>query len=394
VKYYIGQLLASTAFTIVTLYYPLRYYEETGSTLYLSLLVTYYNVMNAIGSYFWGWLIDNSRRRKELFLLYTASGIPILFGLDTEAYPYVYGLVGFISSLGGPLYSTFILERFDVDSLPKQNSLLSIATIGGNVLGSLIVPEVSFREPVLLTLFTAAFLVSAVVMPNYEGEPRADKAERRNDVVTAFRPITIMFVFSFSAEIFYILFIPLLQSYRLPHSVYYTSYFLLYVTQIALFYAAPRIVKGIEGLTALTSVMGRMIVLYWIVSKMPITPVSAAALFVAFGSMWSFFSTSFYSLVLKRLRSNRGQVIGLLNASGDIGSSIGSFVPSLLNEYPLYVSYEVSYVGFALSGAMWIAYVKALKTPSSSRPPRRVSSQPRLRERIPAFLKVFRSHRP
>jgi len=216
VKYYIGQLLASTAFTIVTLYYPLRYYEETGSTLYLSLLVTYYNVMNAIGSYFWGWLIDNSRRRKELFLLYTASGIPILLGLDTEAYPYVYGLVGFISSLGGPLYSTFILERFDVDSLPKQNSLLSIATIGGNVLGSLIVPEVSFREPVLLTLFTAAFLVSAVVMPNYEGEPRADKAERRNDVVTAFRPITIMFVFSFSAEIFYILFIPLLQSYRLP----------------------------------------------------------------------------------------------------------------------------------------------------------------------------------
>jgi MFS family permease len=393
VRYYLGQLLANSAYTIITLYYPLKYYELTGSTFDLSLMITYYSVMNALGSYFWGWVVDNTRVRKPLFVIYVVSGVPLSFALSTGLYPYFYGLVGFASALGGPLYSTFMLERFDVENLPKQNALLSIASLGGNVIGSVIVVHSPLRAELIVTLFLAATLTNATLIPSYSGEVRADKAERVQDFRDTLIPILIFFAFNSSTEVFYILYIPLLKEKGIPTDYYFMSYTGLYLLEIAMFYVAPKIVKGLEGFTAGLSILGRSLVIYWILSDLPVNEFSVLVLFLSFGSLWSIFSTSYFSLVLSNLKKNRGQVVGLINAFGDVGSSLGSFVPSILSGFPLEASYQVSFVGFVISGALWVTYVRALKTPSSSGPLGKASSRPRSKARIPAFLKASRSHR-
>ena len=377
VRYYLGLFTVNAALTVISLYYPLRYYSETHSSTGLSMVITYYNVLNALGAYFWGYLIDRTNVRKPLFIAHPIAQILPSVCLFETGNPILYGVMGFTAALGSPLYSSFVLERFPLEDLPKQNSYLSIASLGGNILGSLISLTPINKELVVVTLLAIAIPMNVSLIPNYRSENGEHSGLSLSDVKEVYKPLIIIFIFNTAAETFYILYLPQLEASGAPSSLYFMSYMTLYAVQLVLFFKVPSFVKDLEGFWALLAVTIRSSIISLFVTGIPLHPYALSALFVAFGSMWSIFSVPFYSLVLKTVRRNRGQITGLLSAGADFGTSIGSFATYVEEALNPSLAYEISFLGFAVSGIMWASYVRDLKRLSFSLLPRRASSQPR-----------------
>ena len=376
-RYYLGLFTVNAALTLISLYYPLKYYTETHSSAGLSVAVTYYNVLNALGSYVWGYVIDRSSVRKPLFIAYPIVQIlPAIYLFQTDN-PILFGVLGFTSALSSPLYSSLVLERFPLEDLPKQNSYLSIASLGGNILGSLASLTAADKELITVALMAIAVPLNALFIPNYRSENRGATGLNFEDVKEVYKPLVIIFLFNTAAETFYILYIPQLEASGGTKDLYFISYMTLYVVELILFFKVPSIVKDLEGSWALLAVTTRSLIISLFVAGIPFTPYVLSALFVAFGSMWSIFSVPFYSLVLKTVKRNRGQVTGLLSAGADFGSSLGSFATFVEEVLSPSMAYEISFLGFAVSGIMWASYVRDLKRLSFSLLPRKASSQPR-----------------
>ena len=376
-RYYLGLFIVNAALTIISLYYPLQYYTETHSSAGLSVVVTYYNVLNALGSYVWGYVIDRSSVRKPLFIAYPiAQVLPTMYLFNTGN-PVFFGIIGFTSALSSPLYSSLVLERFPLEDLPKQNSYLSIASLGGNIVGSLVSLAPVNKELMTATLLAVAVPLNVILIPNYRNENKGSVGLGLSDVKEVYKPLLIIFIFNTAAETFYILYIPQLEASGGPKGLYFLSYMMLYVIELVLFFKVPSIVKDLEGFWALFAVTTRSVIVSMFVTGASVNPYLLSTLFVAFGSMWSIFSVPFYSLVLKNVKRNRGQVTGLLSAGADFGSSLGSFATFVEEVFSPSMAYEMSFLGFAVSGIMWASYVRDLKRLSFSLLPRKASSQPR-----------------
>ena len=376
VRYYLGLFIVNAVLTIISLYYPLKYYTDTHSSAGLSVVVTYYNVLNALGSYLWGYVIDRSSVRKPLFIAYPiAQVLPALYLFTTDN-PIFFGILGFTSALSSPLYSSLVLERFPLEDLPKQNSYLSIASLGGNIVGSLVSLAPVNKELMTLTLLAVAVPLNIVLIPNYRSENRGSAGLNFDDIKEVYKPLLIIFIFNTAAETFYILYIPQLEASGGPKSLYFLSYMTLYIIELILFFKVPSIVKNLEGFWALLAVTTRSAIISLFVTGTSLNPYLLSTLFIAFGSMWSIFSVPFYTLVLKNLKRNRGQVTGLLSAGADFGSSLGSFATFIEEVWSPSMAYEMSFLGFVISGIMWASYVRDLKRLSFSLLPRKASSQP------------------
>ncbi|MEM2662694.1 MAG: MFS transporter, partial [Metallosphaera sp.] len=70
---FLSQPLLITATTYMGIWYPVTLYSQTKSIFLLGLATTLYNMSNAIGSYFWGDLLDKTERRFEYGILLPVS---------------------------------------------------------------------------------------------------------------------------------------------------------------------------------------------------------------------------------------------------------------------------------------------------------------------------------
>lgn len=350
---YIGQLFASTVLTEVTILYPVQLYASTRSVIALGVVTALSGILSAIGSYFWGMMLDKLQKRKEFFMVLGISMIVIVILYWMKLFLAAYLSASFISSLDGTLYSLLLLERFSLEELNKQNSRLSQFSLGGNILGNMLA---AFYNSVFVMLIFAilAFSLMIFFIPNYIPPVKQHNDEHLEKVNTKILllPLLSFLLFNFAAQVFYTLFIPLNYLMNNPTYVIFISYAILYVVEEVVYIKVPNIVKDKEkSYSIIIPFLRALIMLWlgWIVMLNLKIGIAIISVFIIFGTLWTFYNISFFTLLFKVARKNKGSILGIFNLSSNLASTIGSvFAGSVANE-SFSLAYLSGFYSFMLS---------------------------------------------
>ena len=359
-KFFLGQTFIVAGLTMLSLLYPIALYQHTHSMTLLGLSIALYNIANGLGSYFWGVLIDKSRERYFYFILLPIGGIIISFiTLKTSFGIIGYTALGFFSALDGPLYSVLLLEQLEVEKTVLGNVRLSQLSLAGNILGSVIGAVIAdFR--ILLAFFLIALILNAVLIPRYKGEIREDKREKVRTIKDLTEALLSFSIFNLSAEIFYVIYIPTLGLFRLPSYVYFLSYTGLYVLDEYVYDKAVKIVKENEIYYSflVMSLRGLIMIILGVLTFFKINiEYGIMLLFVSFGSLYPLYSTSFFSLMFKNIKKNRGAILGIFNAGESFASAGGSTLTALISEQNIPQAYFMGFFGFSLAFFLWLDFL-------------------------------------
>ncbi len=368
-KVFIGQALVTTVVTELTLLYPVEIYNETKSVFLLGIVSMLFNATNALGSYVWGNIIDSVRRRKEFFILLPASIAPCVFLLSSGSIALGflgYSLLGFIYAIDSPLYSIFLLENFTFEQLPRANIRLSQFTLAGNIAGSLL--ATAGLPPTYIASLLAISLISNIVfLRRIAGARNKDKTEEKREIRSKLQAIISFFVFNFAAEVFYTVYVPFNYAMGNPEYLIFVSYTLLYVLDEFFYYLSSRVIENREVfliyfvtfVRAVISLSASLI----IASRIKLGPLSVP-LFLSFGSIYPIFSSSFFSIMFRNLKKNRGTIIGVFNAVEDVANIMGSLVAGLIGG-TLTNAYVVVFYSFLLSSFLFADYTRRVLVSSS-----------------------------
>jgi MFS family permease len=369
VKVFIGQAFIVAGLTMLSLLYPISLYNETHSTALLGLSITLNNLAVAAGSYVWGLLLDKSKERYFYTILLPLSGLLISFIIFRTPFGLLgYSLVGFFSALDSPLYSIILLEQLTPEMIVVGNSRLSQLSLAGNIAGSILGAVLPHFE-IPLVLFALGTAINAMVIPRYKGEIREDKNERIREFKILLKPLISFSMFNLSAEIFYVMFIPLLTIYKVPSWTYFLSYTALYIVDEYVYYRSPQMVKDNELYYAFSVISLRssiVLVLGFLVFFSINLSYGIMPVFLVFGSSYPLYSTAFFSLMFKNLSKNRGAIIGLFNAGENLASAAGSILSAIVNPHSISQAYFISFFGFVISFFMFYDYVNSVKVASSA----------------------------
>ncbi|BCU69486.1 MFS transporter [Stygiolobus caldivivus] len=368
-KIFLGQTFIVAGLTMLSLLYPISLFDETHSTALLGLSITLNNLAVAIGSYVWGVLLDKSRERYLYALLLPLSGLLTSFIIFRTPFGLVgYSLVGFFSALDSPLYSVILLEQIAPEMLVVGNSRLSQLSLAGNITGSLLGALFPHFE-VPFVLFGLGALVNSIAIPKYKGDIREDRVERIKEFKVMLKPLISFSMFNLSAEVFYVMFIPLLTIYRLPSWTYFFSYTVLYITDEYVYYKSPQMVRDNELYYTFIIIFLRssiVLTLGLLVFASINLSFGIMPIFLAFGSSYPLYSTAFFSLMFKNLSKNRGAIIGLFNAGENLASAGGSILSAFVNPHSISQAYFISFFGFVISFFLFYDYITSVKVVSSS----------------------------
>lgn len=366
---FLSQPLLITATTYMGIWYPVTLYSQTRSIFLLGLATTLYNLSNAVGSYFWGDLLDRTGRRLEygISLPVLLSISALLLGGKLEESLVGYTLSGFASALNSPLYSLLLLENYSFEEIPKMNSRLSQLTLVGNALGSVSAIVVSsYLFPFLLCM--TSIPLAFVSLMGTHGKINIDKPSRLKSIKELTGALSSFMAFNFGAEIFFTTFVPFNYLMGNPESFIYVSYFILYLLDEGIYYIAGKRSSGREAFLMYLSIMGRALLVLGISLVLRLGIRSGGVtipVFVTFGSFYPLFGTSFFSYMFRNLRKNRGSIIGVFNAVEDIANIGGSAAVSFLGN-DLNLDYLVAFYSFALSAVTLYSFITRRLSSSSS----------------------------
>ncbi|BFH72650.1 MFS transporter [Sulfurisphaera javensis] len=359
-KFFLGQTFIVAGLTLLSLLYPISLYQETHSMALLGISITANNLANGIGSYFWGSVLDKGKERYSYFLLLPVSGIVISFLIFRTSLGIIgYTILGFFSALDGPLYSVLLLEQLEAEKTVTGNVRLSQLSLAGNIIGSIlgaILPD--FR--ITLALFGISAFLNATLVPRYKGEIREDKTEKIKTMRELMEAIISFSLFNLSAEIFYVVYIPTITLFKVPNYVYFTSYSLLYVINEYVYNKSIKLVKGNEIYYSLLipSLRGIIMLTMAVLLFFRINIEEGIVIpFVSFGSLYPIYSTSFFSIMFKNLKKNRGAILGIFNAGESIASAGGSALSALITPDNITQAYIMGFFGFSLSFFIWLDYL-------------------------------------
>ncbi|MBW9141393.1 MAG: MFS transporter [Candidatus Aramenus sp.] len=368
-KIFIGQALVTTVVTELTLLYPVEIYNETKSVFLLGIVSMLFNATNALGSYVWGSVIDSVRRRKEFFILLPLSIIPCVFLLSSGSIVLGflgYSLLGFIYAIDSPLYSILLLENFTFEQLPKVNIRLSQFTLAGNITGSLLA-IVRLPPTCIISMLVASLVSNAMFLRRVAGSSNRDKKEEKREIRNRFQAILSFFTFNFAAEIFYTVYVPFNYAMGNPEYLIFVSYTLLYILDEFLYYVSSRVIENREVffiyLVTFTRAILSLSASLVVASKIRLGPLSVP-IFLSFGSIYPIFSSSFFSIMFRNLKKNRGTIIGVFNAVEDVANIMGSLVAGIIGG-TLANAYAVVLYSFLLSSFLFADYVRRAPVPSS-----------------------------
>ncbi|MDT7876270.1 MAG: MFS transporter [Sulfolobaceae archaeon] len=369
-RIFLGQTFLVAGLTMLSLLYPISIYNTTHSTALLGLSITLNNIALGIGSYVWGLVLDKTRERYFFSLLLPMSGLIISFIIFKTSLGIAgYAALGFFTALDSPLYSILLLEQFTQEMVVIGNSRLSQLSLAGNVIGS-IIGALFPQFKVAITFFVISLILNATLVPRYKGEIREDKRERIREFKELVEPLLSFSLFNLSAEIFYVMYIPLLTIFGLPSWVYFFSYTILYVLDEYAYYKAPTLVKDNEIYYGFLVIILRsviVVILGLLVFFRLNISYALISVFQFFGSSYAIYSTSFFSVMFKNLSKNRGAIIGLFNAGENFASAGGSILSSFVSPTSLTQAYFISFFGFSLSFFLFYDFLtKKGKVVSSS----------------------------
>ncbi|MCY0860357.1 MAG: MFS transporter [Sulfolobaceae archaeon] len=360
---YLGQLFITTVITQVGISYPVSLYDKTRSVLLLGLVSALSGILSSASSYLWGLILDKVSRRKEFFILLSVLTVLIsllyMFGQSFSAYL----LASIASSLDGSAYSLLLLERFSLEELNKQNSRLSQFSLAGNVLGNIFA---IFKEEgkLLMLIFSILSIISiSIYIPSYSSPVVKGKSPTGTN--TNFKLITIPIIsfvlFNFASQIFYTLYIPLNYLQNNPSYTVFLSYALLYVVEEFVYVKVPELVKDKEERYAIISSFSRatiMLVLGAIFMLKLHIGILLVPVFITFGTLWTFYNISFFTLLFSYVKKNKGSIIGVFNLSSNLASTIGSlFAGSVASDsFPL--AYLSGFYSFILSILLLLSLIR------------------------------------
>jgi len=358
VKKFIGQFFITAALTEISLVYPVHFYALYHSMLLLGLITALYNGLNGIGSYLWGFVLDNMKLRKELSIGLSIMGIAS--GITYSVNGLIgYSIIGFISSLDAPLYSLILLETLTEEELVKGNSILSEISLAGNIAGSILASV--FPNPLMVTgMFLLSLISNLTFVPKYEGKTNANRKEMFNDIKNLYYPVISYFAFNLSAELFFTVYVPLNYSMGNPEYVVFLSYTILYIVDEFMYSKVVNFVKGKEVRYIYFSIFGRAIIslsLALLVETQLKIGLGIMGFFMAYGPIFPLYSTAFFSVVVKGLKRNRATILGLLNAAEDVASIIGGLVLGLAET--LSGAYMMSFYALAVAMFSFSAYLSS-----------------------------------
>ncbi len=365
---FIGQFFITTALTEVSLVYPVHFYAVHHSLLLLGLITALYNGVNGIGSYLWGLVLDNMKIRKGLLILLSSMGA--MSGIVYSFNGLIgYSMIGFISALDAPLYSLVLLETMTEEEMVKGNSILSEISLGGNIAGSIFASV--YSNPFVITgLFLVSLVFNLLFVPSYEGRTNANRKEMMNDLKSLYYPVISYFAFNLSAELFFTVYVPLNYSMGNPEYVVFLSYTILYVVDEFVYNKAVSLIKGKEIKYIYLSIIGRAIIslaLAMLVESHLKIGLGIVGFFMAFGPIFPFYSTAFFSVVVKSLKRNRATMLGLLNSAEDVASIIGGLVVGMAET--LFGAYMMSFYALAIAMFSFSAYLSLRRLQSKPASP-------------------------
>jgi len=360
VKLFIGQAFIVAGSTLLSLLYPLVLYDQTHSTALLGISMMLNELAVGLGSYVWGRIIDRVRERYIFFIILPVSGIGItLLIFDTSLGLVGYALLGFFTALDSPIYSILLLERFSMDKAVVANSMLSQLSLAGNIIGS-IMGTFKLKFFTIIIFFTIAAVLNAILIPRYKGDIREDKVERIRDTRRLLKPLISYSIFNLSAEVFYVVYIPLLNLLTLPSWTYFVSYTILYMIDEYIYYISPNLVRDNELYYIFISIALRgflvALVGYLLFMKINFSFLTVL-LFISFGSLYPLYNTALFSLIFKDLKKNRGSILGLFSAGNNLASAMGSYLSGLVNPMSISQAYFFSFFGFSLSFFIMYDYI-------------------------------------
>ncbi|AWR94631.1 MFS transporter [Acidianus brierleyi] len=363
-RLFIGQALVISGITELSLLYPVEVYDETKSILILGIVSMIFNAANAFGSYIWGNILDTIKRRKEFLFLLPISLIPcsiLLFSGSIILGFIGYGLLGFVYAIDAPLYSILLLENFTFEELPKANIRLSQFTLAGNISGSLLaIFKPNFE--IITFVFLIAFVSNVLFIRNVTGSITRDKTEERKEVKNKLYAILSFFSFNFAAEIFFTIYIPFNYIMGNPEYFIFASYALLYIVDEIFYYFSSKIIINREIYYIYLIIFIRAVISIGIsiliLSKLKIGMLSIP-LFLSFGSIYPIYSASFFSVMFRNLKKNRGTIIGIFNAVEDIASILGSLTAGIIGNN-LDNAYMAIFYSFILSAFLFANYLRKI----------------------------------
>jgi len=236
---------------------------------------------------------------------------------------------------------------------------LSQLSLAGNILGSIIGAIIAdFR--ILLGFFLVALILNAFLVPRYKGEIREDKREKVRMVKDLTEALLSFSVFNLSAEIFYVIYIPTLGLFKIPNYVYFLSYTGLYVIDEYVYNKAVKVVKENEVYYSflVMSLRGLIMIIFGLITFFKINvEYGIMLLFVSFGSLYPLYSTSFFSLMFKNIKKNRGAILGIFNAGESFASAGGSALTALISEQNIPQAYFMGFFGFSLAFFLWLDFL-------------------------------------
>ncbi|AOL17806.1 MFS transporter [Sulfolobus sp. A20] len=350
---------------MIGLLFPVEFYSETKSLFLLGVISGIYNLLNALGSYIWGYLIDRTRLRKEYAILLSLLGICV--GVIYHQNKLIaYELSGFVSALDGPIYSAIILETIPQERLLIENTRFSQISLAGNITGSLLSAFYP-NDYMIIGFFTISLLVNVIHIPKYDGGINFDAADRNKMLKLLYIPVISFFWFNLAAEIFYTLYVPLNYLMGNPSFIVFISYSLLYFIEELTYSKGLELVKGKEEYFMFLVIFLRSLIILTLIFII-ITGFKihyfVMLFFLTFGPLFPIYNISFFSVLIKGLRRNKATIIGIFNASEDVANIAGGFLAGSTNN--IAVNYQIAFYSFALS--MFLLYIylaKPLRTKAS-----------------------------
>lgn len=357
IRKFVGQFFIVTSFTMIGLLFPVEFYSETKSLFLLGIITGIYNSFNALGSYIWGYLIDRTRLRKEYALLLSVSGL--IIGIVYHSNKLIaYELSGFFSALDGPIYSAILLETVPQERLILGNTRLSQISLAGNITGSLL-SAFYHNDYLIIIFFTISLILNIIHIPKYDGGISYDAADRNKVLRILYIPVISYFWFNMAAEIFYTLYVPLNYLMANPSYIIFISYSLLYLIEEVIYSKGMNIVKGKEEYFMFIVILGRSLIALSLVYIITIgfnIHAMTMLFFLTFGPLFPIYNISFFSILIRGLRKNKGTVIGIFNASEDIANIVGGFLAGYTNN--IASGYQISFYSFALSMFFLYLYLR------------------------------------
>jgi len=370
----------------------LHYYGQSTGTVYIGLIVTFYNGVTIPAAMLWGFATDRFHRRKPIialsFVIVAIDLAALLFTESVFGVGLLYCMFGLFATASATPYHLLIMETQPKNSWASAFAKFSMIGTLGNVFGLLLslvwVAFLPFEWLVIplsaLCLVSAALAVWLIDEPSFVFE-RQMIALQKPSFSHKFLAVPMMFLhiprthdfkgvfnglrheltsqvpllyisivaFNIAGGIFNTSLIPSMTRNNLTQSDIYAVYLVAMVIQVIAFrYAAPYIARrtlvktAVGGLVIRSVCYASMGVSVYLVSG--IWYIVPAIIFypIAAGIAYAIYYTSSSTMVFNSLGSKgHGSSLGVYSALVGIASMAGSLISGFTS---VYLGYYVTFV--------------------------------------------------